>query len=257
MIRVLVIDDEKPSRDELLFLLSEVEDVEIAGEAEDGIEALALITRLNPDLLFLDVQMPEMSGVELAERIGNLRHRPYIIFTTAYESFAIKAFEVGALDYLLKPYERERLLRSIERYRENRGSLHDTVPEVVLAPGKLFPRKEFPPSERLRIAVVAGDTYHPLKPEDIVAVIASGKKTRIVTGSAEYEDHRTISSFEELLRENFFFRCHRSYLINVNHIQKIGLWFNNTYQLTMENLTERVPVSRSRVQDFRKLMAIE
>ncbi len=257
MIRVLVIDDEKPSRDELMFLLSDVDDVEIAGEAEDGIEALSLITRLEPDLLFLDIQMPEMSGVELAESIQHMEHKPYIIFTTAYESFAIKAFEVGALDYLLKPYEKDRLVRSIERYKKNSGKPENDVSEKI---GRLldsFNREADSASTRLRIAVIKGDTYLPLKPEDIVAVIASGKKTRIITGSTEYEDHRTISYFEELLGEDIFFRCHRSYLINVNHIQKIGLWFNNTYQLTMENLTERVPVSRSKVHDFRKLMSIE
>ncbi len=240
MIRVLVIDDEKPSRDELAFLLSEIDDVKIVGEAEDGIEALSLITRLKPDLLFLDIQMPEMSGVELAESIQHMEHNPYVIFTTAYESFAIKAFDVGALDYLLKPYERDRLVQSIERYKKNRGIPGNNVSEEVV-----------------RIAVIKGDTYLPLKPEDIVAVIASGKKTRIITGSAEYEDHRTISHFEELLGEESFFRCHRSYLVNVNHIHEIGLWFNNTYQLTMKNMTERVPVSRSKVHDFRKLMSIE
>ena len=250
MIRVLVIDDEKPSRDELAFLLSEIDDVEIVGEAEDGIEALSLITRLEPDLLFLDIQMPEMSGVELAESIQHMEHNPYVIFTTAYENFAIKAFEVGALDYLLKPYQRDRLAQSIERYKKNSGIPGNNVSEEVV-------RFLDSPSNHCRIAVIKGDTYLPLKPEDIVAVIASGKKTRIITSSAEYEDHRTISYFEELLGEESFFRCHRSYLINVNHIHEIGLWFNNTYQLTMKNLTERVPVSRSKVHDFRKLMSIE
>ncbi len=257
MIRVLVVDDEKPSRDELKFLLSALGTVEIVGEAEDGIEALSLITQLEPELLFLDIQMPEMSGIELARRIREIKNKPYVIFTTAYDGFAIKAFEVGALDYLLKPYEGERLVRSIERYAENKLKPGYDVSEKIIKLLDSFRGESTLPSPPQHIAVIRGDTYHPLKPEDIVVVIASGKKTRVVTIRTEYEDHRTITYFEEVLENNGFFRCHRSYLINLNHIEKISLWFNNTYQLTMENLKERVPVARSKVSEFRKLMFIE
>ncbi len=256
MIRALIIDDEKPSRDELKYLLSEIEILEIVGEAEDGIEALTMIRRLEPDILFLDIQMPEMSGIELAENIQKMKNNPFIIFTTAYDTFAIKAFELGALDYLLKPYDGERLEKSIKRFLESRTiSLDDVSTKIA----KLldFYRNRDTGSEVLRITVIDGEHYCPLKPEDIVVLIASGKKTRIVTKEKEYEDHKTISHFEEVLKERNFFRCHRSYLINLNFIQKIGLWFNNTYQLSMENLSERVPVSRSKVHEFRKLMSID
>ncbi len=257
MIRALIIDDEKPSRNELKFLLSDIENIELIGEAEDGVEALKIITRYEPDLLFLDIQMPEMSGIELAESIEKMANKPRIIFTTAYNSFAVQAFDVGAHDYILKPYEKDRLAKSIDRLEEDTVGQDEDVSGRILKFLGNYAAADQSDNHLQRIAVIHGDTYHPLKPEDIVAVIASGKKTRLITEEMEYEDHRTISYFEELLRHYFFFRCHRSYLINLNCIDKIGLWFNNTYQLSMKNLAERVPVSRSRVQEFRRLMSIE
>lgn len=257
MIRALIIDDEKPSRDELKFLLSEIENIELIGEAEDGVEALKIITRYEPDLLFLDIRMPEISGIELAESIEKMKNKPRIIFTTAYDSFAVQAFDVGAHDYILKPYDKARLAKSINRLEEDTVGQDEDVSSRILETLRKYAAAEQSDNYLQRITVIRGDTYHPLKPEDIIAVIASGKKTRLVTEEMEYEDNRTISSFEELLGHCFFFRCHRSYIINLNYIDKIGLWFNNTYQLSMKNLAERVPVSRSRVKEFRKLMSIE
>ncbi len=256
MIRTLVIDDEKPSRDELKFLLAEIDGIEISGEAGDGIEAVKLIVKLEPDIIFLDVQMPEMSGIELAESIQHMKNKPYIVFTTAYDNFAIKAFDLGAIDYILKPYSKGRIIKSIEKYKEfasdGTAALSDKLNEII----KVFRGKERKAGFS-RITVVKGENFHPLKPEDIVAVIASGKKTRIVALDDEYEDTNTITHFEEILPKEIFFRSHRSYIINLDYIKKIGIWFNNTYQLTMENLDEKVPVSRSRVHDFRQLMAID
>lgn len=256
MINALIVDDEKPSRDELRYLLADINEIEIAGEAEDGIEAVKMMAKLDLDIIFLDIQMPEMSGIELAESLQKIENKPYIIFTTAYDSFAIKAFEIGALDYLLKPYSRERIKKSIDRYKSNilldGNDFSDRINELL----NVFKDKENG-SQPFRITVSRGEHFHPLKPEDIVAIIASGKKTRIVTTDTEFEDNRTITQFEELLSGPSFFRCHRSYLINLDYIKKIGIWFNNTYQLKMENLSEKVPVSRSRVHEFRKLMLID
>ena len=256
MIRALVIDDEKPSRDELKFLLTEIEGLEISGEAGDGIEAAKLIAKLEPDIIFLDVQMPELSGIDLAENIQSMKNKPYIVFSTAYDSFAIKAFDLGAIDYILKPYSRERIRKSIEKYKEfaaeGTGELADQLNKILT----LYRNKERKTGFS-RITVVKGESFHPLRPEDIVAVIAAGKKTRIVALNEEFEDHNTITHFEEILPKEIFFRSHRSYLINLDYIKKIGIWFNNTYQLTMENLDEKIPVSRSRVHDFRQLMSIE
>ncbi len=250
IIRTLIVDDEKPSRDELKYLLSRIDRVENVGEAEDSIAAVKLITRLEPDIIFLDIQMPEMSGLELAESVQKMERKPYIIFSTAYDDFAIEAFDIGALDYLLKPYSLDRIKKSLDRYLD-RLAASGSVPQD-------FGRNSREGKERpFCITVVKGDNFHPLKPGEIVAVIASGKKTRIVTPGEEYEDHKTISQFEELLEGRGFFRCHRSFLINLNYIEKIGLWFNNTYQLTMTGLEEKVPVSRSNVHEFRKIMAIE
>lgn len=256
MISVLVVDDEKPSRDELVYLLSKIDTIDIVGEAEDGIEALKQISRNNPDIVFLDIQMPEMTGIELAEYLQNLEQKPYVIFTTAYDGFAIKAFEVGALDYLLKPYESERLVLSIKRFTEAQTVSTEDFSTKVTKLIEVYNKKESI-LKPFHVIVVNGDNFLPIKPENISVLIASGKKTRIITCSREYEDSKTITYFEELLKKHNFFKTHRSYLINLNHIEKIGLWFNNTYQLTMDYFDDAVPVSRSKVHEFRRLMSIE
>lgn len=256
MINVLIVDDEKPSRDELVFLLSEMEEINVIGQAEDGLEALRLISRKNPDIVFLDIQMPEMSGIELAEYLQKLERKPYIIFTTAYNDFAIQAFDVGAFDYLLKPFEKERLAVSLKRFREIRNAPFKNLPGKKPKQISRYNRTA-PHASSFHILVVNGDNYFPVKPADISVIAASGRKSRIITESHEYEDRKTLSYFEELLKEYNFFKTHRSYLINPDHIEKIGFWFNNTYQLTMDFYDETVPVSRSKVHEFRTFMSIE
>ena len=166
MIRVLVVDDEKPSIDELVYLLSKIKNIEIIDQAGDGIEALNIIRGKRPDIVFLDIQMPELSGMELVEELLVVDKKPHIIFTTAYEEFAIKAFEVGAFDYLLKPYDLKRLLKSLNRYVENIGldSLYEE--RIGLSNNKKL-------SKKIRISVLNGDSYIPINPEDISVIIAS------------------------------------------------------------------------------------
>jgi two-component system LytT family response regulator/two-component system response regulator LytT len=253
--KVIIVDDEKPAREELRFLLSEYESVEVVGEAESGWEAIELFRRQKPDLLFLDIQMPEMSGIEVANKLYEIGESPHIIFITAYDKFAIEAFDVNAMDYLLKPVEKERLKKSIERYYQNTGrnKVGDLDIDIF---SKLLTAIKKPEDKPSRITVYWEDHYHPIEIDDIIAVVADKKFTRILTQAGEYHCQKSISLLEETLSRKEFFRCHRSYLVNLRFIDNIDIWFNNTYQLEMKGIEERIPVSRSQVKEFRRIMAI-
>ena len=253
MINILIVDDEKPARDELEFLLKKIPEVSITGIAEGGQEAIVLVEKFKPDLIFLDIKMPEMNGFEVAEKLQLYAAAPGIIFTTAYDKFAIKAFEINALDYILKPFSRERLEKSIERFasrqkHEEEGDFR-TISELI----QKIKREESSPKY---ITIPQGEHFKPILVDDIAAVAAEGRDVKVMTIAGEYYLSKSITSMDELLNNEIFFRCHRGYIINLNHIKKIDIWFNNTYQLEIEGVVEKVPVSRSYISRFREIMAI-
>ncbi len=253
MIKVLIVDDEKPAREELEYLLKEIPDVSLVGIADDGPKALSLINKLLPDLVFLDIKMPEMNGFEVAAILQSFSYSPGIIFTTAYDKFAIKAFEINALDYILKPFIKDRIVISLNRFK----STNQSAPELDYNKiTKLIDelKTELPSSRKISIPL--GEHYKPILIEEIVAVAADGRGVRIFTVEGEFKYSKSITNMEESLYEEIFFRCHRAYIININLIDKIDIWFNNTYQLEMKGLSEKIPVSRTYVNQFRKLLSI-
>ncbi|MEA1910691.1 MAG: LytTR family DNA-binding domain-containing protein [Spirochaetota bacterium] len=253
MINIMIVDDEKPARDELEFLLKKIPDVTISGTAEDGQEALELINKSMPDLIFLDIKMPEMNGFEVAEKLQLNNNTPGIIFTTAYDKYAIKAFEINALDYILKPFSRERLEVSIERYKSQQELITDINFESM---EKLFQKLQNKDVSLTHISILQGEHFKPILIDDIVAVAADGRDVKILTTAGDFHHSKSISYMEDLLDSEIFFRCHRGYIININHIKKIDIWFNNTYQLEMVHTTEKIPVSRTYISQFREIMAI-
>jgi len=253
MISVLIVDDEKPARDELEFLLEKIPETKIFGIAEGGYEALGLFDKLMPDLVFLDIKMPEMNGFEVAEKLLMKNNPPGIIFTTAYDKFAIKAFEINALDYILKPFSRERIEKSINRFvlqkelekKSDFNSLKNLISEIQ--------KQEFSPKH---ITISRGEHFKPILITDIVAITSDGRDVKIMTTYGKFRHSKSITSMDEFLDNEIFFRCHRGFIININQIKKIDIWFNNTYQLEMEGLAEKIPVSRSYISKFREIMAI-
>lgn len=253
MISVLIVDDEKPAREELEYLLKKISNLSILGIAEDGPEALVLVDRLMPDLVFLDIKMPEMNGFEVAEKLQTKKHAPWIIFTTAYDKFAIKAFEINALDYILKPFVQERLQKSIDRYiSQEQPEKNPDFKSISRLVEELQKKDSFP----RYLTISQGEHFKPILIDNIVAVVAEGRDVRIITAEGEFQYSRSITSMDELLCDETFFRCHRGYLINLNHIRKINIWFNNTFQLEMNGVNEKIPVSRSYIRRFRELMSI-
>ena len=253
MISVLIVDDEKPAREELEFLLTKIPDISISGVAVGGYEALELANRYMPDLIFLDIKMPEMNGFEVAEKLHVNDKTPGIIFTTAYDRFAIKAFEINALDYILKPFSRERLEISIKRFKSQQNLITDTDFKSM---GKLIWKLRNKGVGSSHISILQGEHFKPVLIDDIAAVAADGRDVKILTTSGNFHHSKSITFMDELLDDEIFFRCHRGYIININYIKKIDIWFNNTYQLEMEYISEKIPVSRSYISRFREIMAI-
>lgn len=254
MIRCIIVEDEIPAREELKYLLQEFEDIDIVGEAPNGLEAIELIQRLKPDLILLDIKMPKISGIEVAEHIVKNDHVPLIVFITAFDQFAIKAFEVNAIDYLLKPVSKERLKKAIEKIKEKHYSKadYDDRLEKLLRVIKNEKRNRVS-----KISVYKNGRLIPLDPGEIIYITVEGRNTIIVSTKGKFESNNTLSQLEEKLNTKNFFRSHRSYLINLDYIEEIEPWFNSTYQVKMKNSKEKIPVSRSQVKDFRRIMNIK
>ncbi len=253
MITVLIVDDEKPAREELEFLLKKIPGISIHGIVDGGYEALELVEKSMPDLVFLDIKMPEMNGFEVAEKFQLNDTPPGIIFTTAYDKFAIKAFEINALDYILKPFSRERLEKSIERFLSHCKSEKEHDYNTI---SKLIEKIQQHESSPKHITIPQGEHFKPILIDNIVAVAAAGRDVEIMTLEGSFNHSKSITFMDELLDSEIFFRCHRGYIINLNHIKKIDIWFNNTYQLEMVTVMEKIPVSRSYISKFREIMAI-
>ncbi len=254
MLRCLVVDDEMPAREELKYILSGIENIKIVGEASHGIEALELINQLNPDLVFLDIEMPKMSGIDVVRRLLDKEYKPKIIFVTAYDKFAVDAFEVNAIDYLLKPIKEDRLQKALKR-------VTSSGPDRVEDHNKLRKIMDYIQSDRIeflnRISVCYKDRLIPLQIKDIFYITIKDKATIIITKDQVYEVNWSLNDLVEQLNPKDFIRSHKSYIVNLNKIESVEPWFNYTYNIKLIGKEEIVPVSRSHAKDFKKIMNME
>jgi two-component system, LytTR family, response regulator len=236
ILKTFIIDDEKPGRDLLINYLEDNELVEITGEYENGLEALDAIQKLDPDLLLLDIQMPGLNGFEMLELIEK---RPYIIFTTAYNQYAIKAFELNAADYLLKPFSKERLDEALAKVKERSAmKINDNVIP------RLLEHLRKTPELLQRIVVKSGNKINIIYPEKILYLEAQDDYVMIHTADGKYLKQSTIKYFENNLNEHHFVRVHRSFIVNVAVIDRIELYGRESYILKLKT-GNTLPVSRS------------
>jgi two-component system response regulator LytT len=258
-LRAVLVDDEQLARDELGYLLGQLEGVDIVGEAGNGVEALETIERLHPDLVFLDVQMPGLTGFEVARRM--LDGRPaHIIFVTAFDQHAIEAFEVNAVDYLLKPVDAARLEQSIERARrritvDSQPADGGVGPEQLEKIVQLLAERK---SRRERLAIKVGERFLLVQSEEIVcASLVDEAITIVTTQHAGASNYRTLDELQARLDPAVFWRVHRSHLVNINMVKEIVPWFSRNYILRMRDAkATEVPVSRMqtrRLRDYLKL----
>ena len=227
MTKIIIIDDEAPARDLIRYYLQTYPDIEITAEADNGFTAMKLIREQNPRLIFLDVQMPKLTGFEMLELMN---HPPEIIFSTAFDQFAIKAFELNAVDYLLKPYSKERFDAAIQKALTRIQSGTSTQPEL-----QTFSKALAPPVGTLtRIAVKDRQQIHVIPVTDIDYIESDGDYVKIHTGEKAYLKEKTMKFFEENLPQQFI-RIHRSYIVNVNEVAKIELYEKESYRVHLKN----------------------
>lgn len=247
MIRTLVVDDEKLARDRLAGYLRKLDDVDVVGEAKNGIEALERITELKPDLVFLDVQMPGLDGFGV---LKSLSEPPQIVFATAYDEYAIKAFEVHAADYLLKPINRTRLDEAMRRVRERLGRQPSLGIDDLLA--KLEAREK---RYLTQVPVHRGRQILVLPCSDILWFEVEYRLVFAHVDGERYMTNFTLRELEERLDPEVFFRAHKSRLVNLQHLKAIVPWFGGRFKLLMRDQAgSEVELSRAQARELRARM---
>ncbi|KGK91858.1 hypothetical protein DP73_00550 [Desulfosporosinus sp. HMP52] len=261
MISVVIADDESLARDELTYLLKQCSDVDIVGEATEGAEALALILDLKPDVAFLDIHMPNLDGLAVARKLLEEDLNLMIVFATAYDRHAIQAFEVSAIDYLLKPFDEERVIKTMERIRQRIESpltaakghvLNNALLELLskmTGDGLSMPKRHTQVSKISKLAVQSEESVVLIDPQDILYVYRENREVFIKTEEKVYLIKATLQTLEEKLASYPFFRPHRSYLVNLNFARELVPWFNGAYTLILNDAKRsKVPVSRAYVK---------
>ena len=248
MLRALIVDDEKLARDRLHGFLRGIDDVQVVGEAGDGPKAAQMIEEKKPDLVFLDVQMPGLDGFGVLKAV---KHRPQVVFATAYDEYAIKAFEVQAADYLLKPISRARLNEALRRVRERLDN-HTASPDLN---GLL---KALEARERrfaAQVPVHKGKQILVLPVEDVFWFEVEYRLVYAHTATDRYMTSFTLKELEERLDPEIFFRAHKSRLVNLNHVRAIVPWFGGRFKLVMRNQqNSEVELSRAQARVLRRKM---
>ncbi|MEQ8171978.1 MAG: LytTR family transcriptional regulator DNA-binding domain-containing protein [Candidatus Eremiobacterota bacterium] len=248
MYTAIVVDDESPAREELITLINEgSEDIEIIGEASSGLSALRLIAEKKPDIVFLDIQMPGIDGLELAREITFMEEKPVIVFVTAYDEYAIKAFELAATDYILKPAHPKRLKKTLERVISITGEKPDRDRTVE----KLFTVSCQSKLTRIIARRKGKENRILVDIQDILYFYARGRDCFLVTEGEEFDVKYNLKELEERL-DKIFVRCHKSFLVNINHIGEIIPWFTGSYMIKMNDRQKsEVPVSRKYAKEFK------
>jgi two-component system, LytTR family, response regulator LytT len=254
----VVVDDEQLARDELAYLLKDFPEIEVMAAASNGLDAVDVIRKLEPDLVFLDIHMPGLDGLGIINRLRELgAEPPHFIFVTAYEQHAVEAFRLEALDYLLKPVERGRLAESIERARrviqEKKNAGWGSG--AALAAG---PAAKPASAARSKLLVKANNRNFIVDASEVIyATIDDGLITLVTTNIEGHSNYRTIEDLQANLDREMFWRVHRSYLVNINRIKEVVPWFKSSYQLRMDDRKHtEVPVSRVQTRRLRELFKL-
>ena len=283
-LKALIVDDEQLARDELQYLLGSIDDVEVVAQGKNGIEAIALVPKLEPDVLFLDVQMPGLDGFAVLRKLlekNGPETLPQIIFATAFDKYAVRAFEVNAVDYLLKPFDRGRLEQAIDRVRarlQNPASQNsvqtgheaagsdsrtptlsreqlDSLIRLIEQQGGAAPAAGRPSS---KIVVQAGTRMLLVDQKELCFAAIDEGVISVATPTLEGQSKcRTLEELLDLLDPQIFWRAHRSYVVNINHIKEVVPWFKSSYQLRMsDRKNTEIPVSRAQTRRLRELFKL-
>ncbi|MDR6878275.1 LytTR family DNA-binding domain-containing protein [Bacillus sp. 3255] len=235
--KVMIAEDERLAREELIYLLSQERDVELLPSATNGAQLLELASVHKPDVVFLDIHMPGLDGVRASQSLMAFTPKPLVVFATAYEQYAVEAFRQEAVDYLLKPYDEERLRFTLQRIRKMRAAMA-APPQAAVIPA--------PPAAKPKLLVDDGSRMVVIEPVKISFAVKEEKLTRIHLSDGQMHTTRqTLQELEDKLVGYSFFRTHRSYLVNMDFIDEIEPWFNGAYNVILKDAKRnRVPLSR-------------
>ncbi|WP_027417713.1 LytR/AlgR family response regulator transcription factor [Aneurinibacillus terranovensis] len=254
MIRVLIVDDEAPARSELRFLLEQYDDLQIVGEADSGEETVQLTSRLQPDVIFLDINLHDGNGIDIGFHLGKVVPPPIIVYATAYENYGIQAFETEAVDYILKPFSKDRLERTIHRIRKQTALKNEekiTAASLESTLKKLLTDIEAPRSSHARLPVDNGTSIAFIDTDTIIYAAAEERSSRVYTNASSYLTSFCLQELEKKLPPNFF-RIHRTYIANLNCVNEFIPWFKGSVQVKMNDKNETVlPVSRNLVREVK------
>ena len=247
--RVIIVDDEPLARERIRDLLKKEPLFDVIGESRNGLEAISMIREKDPDLVFLDVQMPELDGFGVLETIG-VKNMPQVIFVTAYDQYALRAFEFCALDYLLKPFDRKRFQKSLQRAREHlelkkNGDFTHRLQELL---------HEVRPEEKYldRLIIKSEGRIYFLKTDEIHWIEAAGNYINLHVGKETHLMRETMNGIEKKLDPSQFFRIHRSKIINIEQLKEVKTWFNGEYLIILKDNTQ-LTLSRKYRDHFKEL----
>lgn len=253
----VIVDDEQLARDELAYLLKNADDVNVVAQGKNGLEAVNLIKEHNPDLVFLDVQMPGLDGFGVIKKLLDKKiPLPKIVFATAFDQYAVKAFEVNAVDYLLKPFDKKRVAQSIQKARAKQEAGALPAEKIESLVRMLESQK---PATKILLKAVGRmflvdqkDICYAWIEDGVITVVTGG-----VNGMEGQTNCRTLEELLESLDPNLFWRAHRSYVVNINRIREVVPWFKSSYQLRMDDKKQtEVPVSRAQTKRLRELFGL-
>jgi two-component system, LytTR family, response regulator len=252
---VVIVDDEQLARDELAYLLQDTEDLDVVAQGKNGLEAVNLVKEFAPDVVFLDVQMPGLDGFGVIKKLLEKKHPlPQVIFATAFDQYAVKAFEVNAVDYVLKPFDKKRVQQAVEKARKNlqpAESSNDRLDALV----KMLESQKSQPGKILLKA--NGRLFLVDQKEICFAEIEDGVITVVATNMEGQSNCRTLEELLTSLDQSMFWRAHRSFLVNINRIKEVVPWFKSSYQVRMDDRKHtEIPVSRAQTKRLRELFRL-
>ncbi len=246
MNKVVIIDDEPLARSIVVEYLQQHPSIEIAAECNDGFQGVKAIMQHKPDLIFLDIQMPKINGFEMLELLDST---PSVIFTTAFDEFAIKAFEANAIDYLLKPFSKERFDLAIQKWNEKKNTSSKKSIQSLLE------NTTKQPDERNRIVVKNGSDIRIVPMADVMYIEAYDDYVKIFTKDTYYLKKKTMNYYEQVLDSSQFFRTHRSFIINLQELTKIEPLEKNTYVVLLKN-GKKIPLSRTGYSKLKETLGV-
>jgi two-component system response regulator LytT len=257
-INTIIVDDEKPAREELAFLLKAFPEISLIGQGKNGLEAVSLIKEHNPDLVFLDVQMPGLDGFGVLQKLVERKLKvPHVVFATAFDHYAVQAFDVNAVDYVLKPFDKARLSKAISKAKKEIEAHTSTTERLEQLVSQLSAPKASS-NQPSKILVRSQQRMLLVDAEDLIFASIEGGLISVTAKDLEgSSNYRTLEELHATLDSDSFWRPHRSYLVNIHHIREVVPWFKSSFMLKMnDKKSSEIPVSRQQTKRLRELFKL-